>query len=65
MEYGDIVTSRPLSPEHDFIRKMEATASDELLLVLDSDFLTFNMYNLKKQERYRTWEYKNEQRSLR
>lgn len=44
---------------------MEATASDEVLLVLDSDFLTFNMYNLKKQERYRTWEYKNEQRSLR
>jgi hypothetical protein len=41
---------------------MEATSNEQTLIVLDSDFLTFNMYNLKKQERFKTIEYKNELR---
>lgn len=43
---------------------MEATSDEEILVVLDSDFLTFNMYNLKKQERFKNTEYKNEQRKI-
>ena len=46
--------------ENDFIRKMEATTDESTLVVLDSDFLTFNLYNLKKQERFKSTEYKNE-----
>ncbi len=41
---------------------MEATSDEETLIVLDSDFLTFNMYNLKKQERFKNTEYKNDLR---
>lgn len=33
---------------------------EETLVCLDSDFLTFHLYDLKKQHRYTTWEYKNE-----
>ena len=50
--------------ENDFIRKMEATSNEQTLVVLDSDFLTFNLYNLKKQERFKTLEYKNDLRRL-
>lgn len=50
-----------LTTENDFIRKMEATLDEEHLLVLDSDFITFNFYNLKQQARYKTIKYVNEQ----
>lgn len=40
---------------------MEATLDEEHLLVLDSDFITFNFYNLKQQARYKTIKYVNEQ----
>ena len=43
---------------------METTKEEDTLVVLDSDFITFNFYNLKKQERFKTIEYKNEQRNL-
>lgn len=58
VEYSDVIS------KNDFIRKMEATTDESTLVVLDSDFLTFNFYNLKKQERFKSLEYKNELRKL-
>ena len=43
---------------------METTSDESTLIVLDSDFLTFNMYSLTKQERFKTLEYKNDQRII-
>ena len=53
LEYGDIVTDSVN------VRKIEADNKDETLVVLDSDFCTFHLYDLKKQHRFATWEYKN------
>lgn len=64
-EFSDVITSRlPADTENDFIRKMETTLDEEHLLVLDSDFITFNFYNLKQQARYKTIKYVNDQRRL-
>jgi len=55
VEYADTISDSV------YTRKIEATETEEFLVCLDSDFATFHIYDLKKQHRFGTWVYKNEQ----
>ena len=55
VEFADIIT------DSIYVRKIEVDSREENLVCLDSDFSTFHIYDLKKQHRYTTWAYKNDQ----
>lgn len=48
--------------DSEFVRKIEISKDESQLFVLDSDFLTFNIYDVKRQRRTCTWKYENPER---
>lgn len=61
--YGDSISGKKITTiyflDSDFIRKIEVTKDESRLVILDSDFLTFHIYEVKRQRRINTWKYEN------